>query len=103
MALLIDLTIGKIPRSLTTDNPVETNIINMMPIMTSCGLYYKPITIVNDDSRVVNKLETLLNDDARVIIYDHHMFIVQDSGLNCDKNDSINKLRSVLLCWVFLC
>jgi hypothetical protein len=53
------------------------------------GLYYKPITIVNNDSRVVNKLETLLNDDARVIIYDHHMFIVQDSGLNCDKNDLV--------------
>ncbi len=33
--------------------------------------------IVNDDSRVVNKLETSLTDDARVVIYDHHMFIVQ--------------------------
>jgi hypothetical protein len=33
--------------------------------------------IVNDDSSVVNKLETLLIDDARVIIYDHHMFVVQ--------------------------
>ncbi len=42
----------------------------------SSGLYYKPMTIVNDDSRVVNKLETPLNDDARVIIYDRHMFIV---------------------------
>ena len=37
------------------------------------------MTIVNDDSRVINKLETLLTDDARVIIYDHRMFIVQDS------------------------
>ncbi len=36
--------------------------------------------IVNDDSRVVNKLETSLTDDARVIIYDHHMFIVQATG-----------------------
>jgi len=35
------------------------------------GLYYKHITIVNDDSRVINKLETSLTDDARVIIYDH--------------------------------
>jgi hypothetical protein len=25
-----------------------------------CGLYYNPITIVNDDARVVNKLETHL-------------------------------------------
>ena len=44
------------------------------------GLYYKPMTIVNDDSRVVSKLETSLTDDARVIIYDHHMFIVQATG-----------------------
>ncbi len=35
---------------------------------------------VNDDSRVVNKLETSLTDDARVIIYDCHMFIVQATG-----------------------
>ncbi len=33
--------------------------------------------IVNDNSRVVNELEASLTDDARVIIYDHHMFIVQ--------------------------
>jgi hypothetical protein len=33
--------------------------------------------IINDDSRVTNKLETSLTDDARVFIYDHHMFIVQ--------------------------
>jgi hypothetical protein len=32
--------------------------------------------IINDDSRVVNKLEASLTDDARVIIYDRHMFIV---------------------------
>jgi hypothetical protein len=30
-----------------------------------CGLYYKLMTIVNDDSRVVNKLEASLTDDAR--------------------------------------
>jgi hypothetical protein len=36
--------------------------------------------IVNDDSRVIIKLETSLTDDARVIIYDHHMFIVQATG-----------------------
>jgi hypothetical protein len=38
-----------------------------------CGLYYKPITIVNYDSRIVNKLESSLIDDAKVIIYDHHI------------------------------
>jgi hypothetical protein len=36
--------------------------------------------IVNDDSRVVNKLEASLTDNARVIIYDRHMFIVQATG-----------------------
>ncbi len=46
----------------------------------SCGLYYKPMTIVNDDARIVNKLEASLTDDARVVIYDHHMFIVQATG-----------------------
>jgi hypothetical protein len=38
--------------------------------------------IVNDDSRVVNKLVAWLTDDARVIIYDHHMFIVQATGFS---------------------
>jgi hypothetical protein len=33
--------------------------------------------IVNDVSRVVNKLEASLTDDARVLIYDRRMFIVQ--------------------------
>ncbi len=41
------------------------------------GLYYKPMTIINDDSRVVNKLKASLNDNARVVIYDRHMYIVQ--------------------------
>jgi hypothetical protein len=35
------------------------------------------MTIVNDDSRVVHKLEASLSDDARDVIYDHHMFIIQ--------------------------
>jgi hypothetical protein len=43
----------------------------------TCGLYYKPMMIVHVNSRVVNKLETSLTDDARVVIYDHHMFMVQ--------------------------
>ena len=33
--------------------------------------------ITNDNSRVVTKLETSLTEDARVVLYDHHMFIVQ--------------------------
>ncbi len=35
------------------------------------------IMIVNDDSSVINKLETSLTDDARVIIYDRHLLIVE--------------------------
>jgi hypothetical protein len=46
------------------------------------GLYYKLMTIINDDSRVINKLEASLTDDARVIIYDHHMFIKQATDDN---------------------
>ena len=42
------------------------------------------MTIINDDSRVVNKLEASLTDDARVIIYDRHMFIVQATGPDSD-------------------
>jgi len=45
------------------------------------GLYYKHMTIVNDGSRVDNKLEASLTDNARVIIYDRHMFIAQATDL----------------------
>jgi hypothetical protein len=48
----------------------------------TCGLYYKPMTIINDDSRVINKIEASLTDDTRVIIYDRHMFIVQATSLS---------------------
>ncbi len=37
--------------------------------------------IVNDDARVINKLEASLTDDARVIIYNRHMFIVQATAV----------------------
>jgi hypothetical protein len=40
------------------------------------------MTIVSDDSSVVNKLEALLTDDARGVIYDRHMFIVQATGFS---------------------
>jgi hypothetical protein len=33
--------------------------------------------IINDESRVTNKLEVSLTDDNRVIIYNCHMLIVQ--------------------------
>jgi hypothetical protein len=38
------------------------------------------MTIVNDDSSIVNKLRASLTDNARVIIYDLHVFIVQATG-----------------------
>jgi hypothetical protein len=46
-----------------------------------CGLYYKHMTIVNNDSSVVNKLEDLLTDDARGVIYDRHMLIIHTTDL----------------------
>jgi hypothetical protein len=52
------------------------------------ALYYKPMTIINDDSRVITKLETSLTDDARVVIYDCLMFIVQVTG-----SESLNFLN----------
>ncbi len=53
------------------------NIFFFVDDQETNGLYYKPITIVNDDSKIINKLETSLTGDARVVIYNHHMFLVQ--------------------------
>ncbi len=39
------------------------------------------MTIVTDDSSIFNKLGASLTDDARVVIYDHHIFIVQATGV----------------------
>ena len=39
------------------------------------------MTIVNDNSRVITKLETSLTDGARIVIYNHNMFIVQAWGV----------------------
>jgi hypothetical protein len=49
-------------------------------VLPASGLYYKLMTIVNDNPRVINKLEASLTDDVRVVIYDHHVFIVQATG-----------------------
>jgi hypothetical protein len=40
-------------------------------------LYYKHMTIINYDSSIINKLGASLTDDERVIIYAHHLFIIQ--------------------------
>jgi len=47
----------------------------------SYGLYYKHMTIVNDDSSIVNEWSSKLIDNARVIIYYRNMFIIQATGL----------------------
>jgi hypothetical protein len=53
--------------------------------------------IVNEDSRVINQLETSLTDDARVIIYDHHMFIVQPPGLIIRYQTWLAKIKKLSL------
>ncbi len=49
------------------------------------GLYYKRFMIVNDNSRIINKLGALIIDAAKIIIYDCHMFIVQATGVDLIK------------------
>ncbi len=55
--------------------PLHIAMHKLVSEIDICGLYYKPITIINDYSSIVNKLETSLIDDDRVIIYNCHMFI----------------------------
>ncbi len=60
------------------------------------------MTIVNDDSKVINKLEASLIDDARVIIYDRHMFIVQATDLNVNESKTHleeKKIKKIKLCY----
>ncbi len=45
-----------------------------------CGLYYKHMTIINDDSSIIINWSSKLIDVARGVIYDHYMFIVQATG-----------------------
>ena len=58
------------------------------------GLYYKPMKIVNDDARVVNKLKALLTDDARVVIYDCHIFVVQATAYVFTTPHFLHNLRN---------
>ncbi len=55
--------------------------------------------IINDDSRVVNKLAASLTDDARVIIYDHYMFTVQATGLTRINNYIAHKACQGQMLW----
>ncbi len=45
-----------------------------------CGLYYKHVTIIIDDSSVISKWSFKLFDDPRVVIYDRNTFIIQATG-----------------------
>jgi hypothetical protein len=54
------------------------------------------MTILNDDSRVINKLESSLTDDARVIIYDCHMLIVQATGTLTEREGSVQLIFQTL-------
>jgi hypothetical protein len=60
----------------------------------SSGLYYKHMTIVNDNSSVISKWSSKLIDDARGVIYDHHMFIIQATGRMLQKNYAVNYVRN---------
>jgi hypothetical protein len=54
----------------------------MLLLTTIIGLYYKHITIANDDSSIINKWQVSLTDDTRVVIYNRNMFIIQATGFD---------------------
>ncbi len=56
----------------------EGSVQNMQ--QKPCGLHYKHVTIVNDDTSVISEWSPKLIDDARVVIYDRNMFIIQVTG-----------------------
>ncbi len=49
--------------------------------LETSGIYYKHMTIVNDDSSIIIKWSSKLIDDARGVIYDRYMFIVKATDL----------------------
>jgi hypothetical protein len=64
----------------TRGTPPTIIIINQLTFSAISGLYYKPIMIINDDSSIINKLETSLIENARVVIYECQMFIFHNTG-----------------------
>jgi hypothetical protein len=72
---------GVLNYSLKQSNLVTSIVYTINLLQLTCSLYYKPMMIVNDDARIINKLDASLTDDARVVIYNHHMFRVQDTKL----------------------
>jgi hypothetical protein len=51
--------------------------------------------IVNDDSRIISKLEASFTDDARVVIYDCQMFIVQATDVISNLNFVMKPLNEM--------
>ncbi len=76
------------PGSTVVQHPtLNPNVEGSHPSAETSGLYYKHMTIINDDdSSVVNKLGASHTEDARVVIYNRHMFIVQATGERQCKN-----------------
>ncbi len=58
------------------------------------GLYYKHMTIVNEDSIVIIKWSSKLIDAARGVIYDRHIFIVQATVEHDDILQNDNQLNN---------
>ncbi len=71
------------------------------------GLYYKHVTIINDDSSIISKRSVKLIGNSRVIIYDCNRFILQVTGVNVIKLFSLlqrtrpNKLECLYLAITF--
>jgi len=73
-------------------------------------LYYKHMTIVNDDSSVISKWSSKLIDNARGVIYDHRVFIIQARcwrmGATTLSTKGLLVTLSIIklpLCWMSLC
>ncbi len=66
-------------------------------VFNPSGLYYKHVTIVNDNSSVISKGSFKLSDDARVVIYDCHRFIIQVTDVSSVQFNSQVKQPSLKL------
>ncbi len=81
---------------------LNPNVEGSHPAAETSGLYYKQMTIINDDSSIVNKLGASHTEDARVVIYDRQMFIVQATGeRQCKKSLLCAKLPCFPLVGLF--
>ncbi len=67
-------------RTISFANGIFCISLTSQILSQTSGLYYKHITIVNDDSNFTNKWRHSLvwrSSDARVVIYDCNLFIIQ--------------------------